>query len=55
MNFLDVLFLASMSTLVVFFAAVAVAEWRQARHSHQGADAEVIWHTADDRSDHLAA
>jgi hypothetical protein len=54
MEILDVIFLASMSALVVLFAAVAVVEWREARRAGQGADAEVIQHPGDREIHHAA-
>jgi len=43
--------LASMGVLVVFFASVAVLEWREARaeRSDERADAQVIQHPGSDR------
>jgi hypothetical protein len=56
MGVLDLLILASMSLLVVFFATVAVLEWRETRAGRsQGADAHVIEHPRADRRVNPAA
>ncbi|MGA9102502.1 hypothetical protein [Aeromicrobium sp.] len=52
MDVLDVMILASMGVLIVFFASVALVEWRDARtgrRTHQRADAQVIQHPQRNR------
>ena len=52
MDVLDVVLVASMGVLAVFFASVAVLEWWDARaeRSDERADAEVIQHPRSDNS-----
>ena len=50
MDVMDVVILASMGALVVFFASVAVMDWMDgSRHEDQRADAQVIQHPQGDR------
>ncbi len=55
MDVMDVVILASMSVLVVFFAGVLVMDWWDARHEDQRADAQVIQHRQSDRRINPAA
>jgi hypothetical protein len=48
MDVLDVIILAAMSVLAVFFASVAVLEWWEGR-ADQRSDAEVIQHPQRDQ------
>ena len=51
MDVLDLMILASMSMLIVFFASVALVEWWNARAAHgsgEQADAQVIQHPRSD-------
>jgi hypothetical protein len=48
MDVVDVMILATMSVLAVFFAGVAVAEWWGARADHRS-DAQVIQHPQRDQ------
>lgn len=52
MDLFDVAVLVSLGVLVVFFAGLAVLEWRDARQarSRQSVDAQVIQHPRSDRS-----
>ena len=56
MDLFDVAILASMGGLAVFFACIAVLEWRDERRSRsQPADAQVIQHPKSDRRVNPAA
>jgi hypothetical protein len=53
MDVLDLMILASMSMLIVFFAGVALVEWWNSRAAHgrsdERADAQVIQHPRNDK------
>ena len=57
MDLFDVVMMISMSVLAVFFAGVAVSEWRETRLAHKGqqVDAQVIQHPRSEQRVNPAA
>ncbi|MGA9101873.1 hypothetical protein [Aeromicrobium sp.] len=57
MDLFDVVMMVSMSVLAVFFAGVAVSEWRETRLAHKGqqVDAQVIQHPRSEQRVNPAA